>query len=217
MKLDINKKEQELIKRRILDSQLEIKETWVDKLKSKLLKNKSKRKTIRKTTLDILPYKGTIGEKEHFIVADNKFIDILAYSGVNFDAMSNHGKWALIKDYESLMMLYVSPFKEISMYMPMETTETQRYYLELAKRQSNPIHKQICMENYYVMKWLEENKANKEFFVCIYGDTVQELRENRNDFLNYCGNIKVLPITRRKKKSVYFRMNNPTSTILFNS
>lgn len=213
MHLDLNKQEKALVKAKIIKQEKgkssNKKGLWP------FFQKKGPTSSLRKTTLDIMPYKGTIGSKEHFIVGKNKFYDLLRIVGVNFNGLSQRALWDIVYQYEALLKLYVMPFKVITIYTPLETSATQHYYAELASFTETPKHKEILMENYFEMKWLSEHKLNKEFFVLLSGETVQDLRECRKDFINFAGSIKLLPVPLKQKRELYFRLNNPTSSAFF--
>ena len=137
------------------------------------------------------------------------FMDVLQLEGYNLSSMSAAERNEVIKQYEMLIKLYVYPFKIVTMYMPLDTRLQQNYYKRQAELASNPTYKRLLMEQYYEFKYYEENNFNKEFYIFLYGDTVEELRECRNDFFAYSGLLKVSTISYEKKKSIFFRLNNP--------
>ena len=213
--LNIEKKQKELIKRGILSSTDDKKFSLFDKFKHK--QKQLQTKLTRKSTFDILVYKGVIDRKEKFIEYKDGFVELLALQGYNLAGMSHAAIEDILIQYENLIKLYNYPIKLITIYTPVETTTQQKYYASLASKTQNPIHQQILMENYYEMKWFTDNRLNKEFYVFLYADSVQELKELRADFTSYCGSLQFSRITYHKKKSIFFRMNNPTSVALMDN
>lgn len=209
--VDTKKREKELIKRRYIADKPK-KKTLAQKLRGIFPKKKAK-SSIRKTTADILPYKGTIGS-DALIEFKDGFVEVLLLEGYNFAGMGE-SLWDVLYDYEMLIKLYVAPFKMITIHTPINTTEQQRYYLKLAEQTTDPNRKKLLMENFYEMRYFAEHEQNKEFYIFLYGDTVKELLEARADFLRYCGTLKIKRISLNRKKSVFFRLNNPTSTLFF--
>ncbi|MDO4432023.1 MAG: hypothetical protein Q4B80_01775 [Aerococcaceae bacterium] len=206
--LDTNKQEQALKKQRLLDSDDEIRLTLRERLKNKLKRPTS----VKKTTFDLLPYTGVIGT-ENFIVSKGRFMEIFQLQGYNLDAMGDHLE-RVLHAYDELNRLYVYPFKVVTIYTPLDTMAQQRYYLNLAQQTDNPLYKKELMTSYYEMKYFSEHELNKEFFIFIYADTLEEIRECREDFLRYSGVLKILSIPYRKKKAVLFKLNNPMLKVL---
>lgn len=215
--LNVDKEMRELEKRKFIEQTRKETQTPLEKLKEKLANKRKKNDKVRKTTLDILPYKGFVNERENFIELnnDNGFMEILSLQGYNLNGINQDALTDIVFSYRDLIKMYVFPFKVVSLHTPLDTAPQQRYYQSLAKITTNTIHQQLLMENYYEMKWFSENELNREFFVFIYAETLAELIEYRSDFLQYSGGLKVLPITKYKKTSVLFRLNNPLSQILF--
>lgn len=209
MKFDTRKKEKELIKKKFIP---EKKGTKRKKHFSKVKKNVKVKGQKNLTTLDILPYKTIVGE-DNVLQLNDGFMDILELKGYNMAGMDNDDLLHVIYQYESLVKMYVYPFKLVTLYSPLDTSLQQKYYLDLINQTTNLKHKKLLMESYYEMKWFQDNNYNKEFYFMIYADTLEELRECRNDFMQYKGALSVSLITLEKKRAILFKFNNPTSKI----
>ncbi|MGO4936996.1 hypothetical protein ACTQ54_05040 [Fundicoccus sp. Sow4_H7] len=209
MKFDTRKKEKELIKKKFIP---EKEGTKRKKHFSKVKKNVKVKGQKNLTTLDILPYKTIVGE-DNVLQLNDGFMDILELKGYNMAGMDNDDLLHVIYQYESLVKMYVYPFKLVTLYSPLDTSLQQKYYLDLINQTTNLKHKKLLMESYYEMKWFQDNNYNKEFYFMIYADTLEELRECRNDFMQYKGALSVSRITLEKKRAILFKFNNPTSKI----
>lgn len=209
MKFDTRKKEKELIKKKFIP---EKEGTKRKKYFSKVKKNVKVKGQKNLTTLDILPYKTIVGE-DNVLQLNDGFMDILELKGYNMAGMDNDDLLHVIYQYESLVKMYVYPFKLVTLYSPLDTSLQQKYYLDLINQTTNLKHKKLLMESYYEMKWFQDNNYNKEFYFMIYADTLEELRECRNDFMQYKGALSVSLITLEKKRAILFKFNNPTSKI----
>lgn len=211
MKFDTRQQEKELIRKGYIPSDKK------KKSKFKLFnKNKNEKKLPAQTTLDIMPVKGLVG-RENFIRLENGFTDIFELQGYNLAGASDAEIWGVIKQYENLVKLYVMPMKVLTLYTPLDTKKQQDYYLRQAKQATNPTHRDILMNNYYEMQFFEQNNYNKEFYIQIFADTVQELRENRQDFMQYKGTLNIAEVPLKKKRAIFFRLNNPTTTVYYNN
>ncbi|TLQ49495.1 hypothetical protein FEZ33_00470 [Ruoffia tabacinasalis] len=210
MKFDTRKKEKELIKKKFIPD----KKGVLNKKKrfSRVKKNQKTKSQKNLTTLDLLPYKTVVGE-DNVLQLNEGFMDILELKGYNMAGMDNEDLLHVIYQYESLVKMYVFPFKLITLYSPLDTSAQQKYYLDLINETTNLKHKKLLMETYYEMKWFQNNNYNKEFYFMIYADTLEELRECRNDFMQYKGDLSVGRITLEKKRAILFKLNNPTSKI----
>lgn len=211
MVLDTTKKEKELIQKGFIRDTSPSKAkrfAWWKKEKSE----KPLVKETRKTTFDLIPYREVVGTGNYIRLEDG-FVDVLELEGYNLGGMSDGEIREIIYYYETLVKLYVLPIKVVTIYTPLDTSRQQRYYLKLAAKTTNPEHKFLLHRAYNEMKWFGENNYNKEFYVFLYADTVEELREARQDFIRYSGNLKFHDVTYKKKRDLFFRLNNPTSTI----
>lgn len=209
MKFDTRKKEKELIKKKFIPAKEDVKRK---KRFSKVKMNEKVKGQKNLTTLDILPYKTIVGE-DNVLQLNDGFMDILELKGYNMAGMDNDDLLHVIYQYESLVKMYVYPFKLVTLYSPLDTSVQQKYYLDLINQTTNLKHKKLLMESYYEMKWFQDNNFNKEFYFMIYADTLEELRECRNDFMQYKGDLSVSRITLEKKRAILFKFNNPTSKI----
>lgn len=210
MVLDTTKKEKELIQKGFIRDNQPSKRNrfnWWRKEKG----TKGSKET-RKTTFDLVPYREIVGAG-NYIRLEEGFLDILELEGYNLGGMSDSEIREIIYYYESLVKLYVLPIKVVTIYTPLDTSRQQRYYLNLAAKTTNPEHKYLLHRAYTEMKWFGENNYNKEFYVFLYADTVEELREARQDFIRYSGNLHFHDVTYKKKRDLFFRLNNPTSAI----
>lgn len=209
--LDTTKLEKQLIEERYLEDTRETKPSFWERF----FKKKKVTTDKRATTKQLLPYVGTVG-KDNFIVYKERFVEVLMLQGYNLDTMSGAQLQRLIGEYDTLNRLYVYPFKVLTLHTPTDTYSQQRYYMKLAQKATNPIQKRILMENYHEMKYFAEHENNKEFFIFLYADTLEELQECRTDFLHYKGSLKIYPVPLHKKKAVFFKLNNPMTSVLVN-
>lgn len=209
MKFDTREQEKRLIEQGYIPSENK------EKKKFGLFgRKKDKPELPAQTTLDIMPVKGLAG-RENFIRLENGFTDIFELQGYNLAGSSDAEIWGILKQYETLVKLYVMPMKVLTLYTPLDTKKQQNYYLKQAKKAKNPIHREILMNNYYEMLHFEQNNYNKEFYIQIFADTVQELREYRQDFLQYKGSLNIAEVPLKKKRAIFFRLNNPTTTVYY--
>ena len=213
--LDLQKETQKLEKQKYIQSSRKETQTRFEQFKERIKKSKKNPVMVRKTVLDVLPYKSFIHDRLHFIQYKEGFVEVLALQGYNLSGINQDALYDIVYSYRDLIKMYVYPFKVLSLNTPLDTTPQQRYYKKLAQKAKSNIQKQLLMETYYEMKWFSENENNKEFFVLLYAETVSELIENREDFMRYAGSLNIVPITPYKKKTVFFKLNNPMSPILF--
>lgn len=213
--LDIQKEIRELERKKYLEATRKETQRPIDRFREHLKRLRKPPKVVRKTVLDVLPYKCFVNDRMHFIQFKEGFVEILALQGYNLNGINQDALADIVYSYRDLIKLYVFPIKILSLHTPLDTAPQQRYYQNLARKSMNPIHQQLLMENYYEMKYFSENELNKEFFVFLYAETISELIEYRDDFLTYAGNLKFLSLTPYRKKTVLFRLNNPLSKILF--
>ena len=180
-------------------------DTTVKKEKAK----KAKTQKIGSFVTDVLPVKGiTDSDEGGFIKLKEGYMDILQLGGHNLAGMEQSEIHEIINAYEMLSVLYAYPYKVVSMNIPVNTSSQQQFFRKKLEKETDE-HKRYCLlTSLSEMEVFNEESNNKEFFVFIYGKSIEELRENRKDFIFYSGQLNIYPIPINKKRVVLFRLAN---------
>lgn len=180
------------------------KEQKKDKKKDKKIKQK-----VSSFITDVMPVKGITDEREGgFIKLKDGYMEILQLGGYNLLGMEQSEIDEVIHSYEMLSVLYAFPYKVVSMNIPVNTSSQQQFYRKKLEQETNENKRYQLMTSLSEMEVLNEKANNKEFFIFIYGKTIEELKENRKDFIYYSGQLNVYPISMNKKRIVLFRLSN---------
>lgn len=180
-------------------------DTTVKKEKAK----KAKTQKIVSFVTDVLPVKGiTDSDEGGFVKLKEGYMDILQLGGHNLAGMEQSEIHEIINAYEMLSVLYAYPYKVVSMNIPVNTASQQQFFRKKLEKETDE-HKRYCLlTSLSEMEVFNEESNNKEFFVFIYGKSIEELRENRKDFIFYSGQLNIYPIPINKKRVVLFRLAN---------
>lgn len=179
-------------------------------------KKDNKRNTTKRVlyATDVLPVKGILDETEGgFIRLKDGYMDILQLGGYNLMGMEQSEISEIVHLYEALSLLYVLPYKVVSMNIPIDTSSQQRYYRKQLNKTTDEVKRYRLNESLSEMEVFNEDSNNKEIFIFIYGKTIEELKENRQDMFRYSGQLNVYPITNDKKRIVLFRLANPSASV----
>lgn len=178
---------------------------------SKLLKAPKQRKLkISRSFLDASPLVGWGGtENESFVRYKMGYFEIVQLKGYNLFGITTQEAFALMDYYADLARLYVHPFKVVMMHFPVETNDQQRYFSSLIQNETQSFHREILEDCLDEHQTIASARYNKEFYFCVYGYSIEVLRENIEDFLRCAGGIKTNSISKVKKKKILYQMNNP--------
>lgn len=176
---------------------------------SKVSKVKHKRIKVPRSILEKSPLMGWGGtEEEAFIKYKLGYFEVLQLKSYNLFGMSADEAYGLIESYGDLARLYVPPFKVILMHFPVQTGEQQSYYKELLKQTTIQTHRVILNKKLSEHEFIENNRYDKEYYVMIFGYSLEVLRSNLQEFYNYKGSIKLLDVRKSKKQDIMFQLNN---------
>ncbi|MGY3725462.1 hypothetical protein SAMN05421767_10412 [Granulicatella balaenopterae] len=211
MEFNVTKRKKELIKKKIIVDD----RTMSKQEKKKKEKEEKQAMKLAKKSSEVVPVSGiTSFGNDKFIRLKNGFAEVFQIGGYNLQGMDPSEIRSIIYEYEALAVMYVLPYKIITMNIPVDTTKQQQYYREQLENTDDLIKKGTLNVSLAEMEVFNEETHNKEFFVMIYGQTIEELRENCNDFLTYCGRLNIYKIPMKKKRILLFRMSNPLSPVL---
>ena len=172
-------------------------------------KDKQVKQKVSSFVTDVMPVKGITDEREGgFIKLKDGYMEILQLGGYNLLGMEQSEIEEVIHSYEMLSVLYAFPYKVVSMNIPVNTSSQQQFYRKKLEQETNENKRYQLMTSLSEMEVLNEKANNKEFFIFIYGKTIEELKENRKDFIYYSGQLNVYPISINKKRIVLFRLSN---------
>lgn len=171
---------------------------------------KNRKIKVSRSVLEASPLVGWGGtEQESFIRYKMGYFEIVQLKGYNLFGITTQEAFALMEHYGDLARLYVNPFKVVMMHFPVETNDQQRYFNELVQNEEQAFHREILLDCLGEHQTIAAARYNKEFYFCIYGYSVDVLRENVEDFLRCAGGIRTYNITKVKKKKIMYQMNNP--------
>ncbi|WP_025731355.1 DUF5592 family protein [Heyndrickxia ginsengihumi] len=169
----------------------------------------NKKVAVPKTTLDILPY---VAIDENYIEMKNGYSDIMRIQGIDLYSLNEDDRQRLIYSRTSLFRSFGPDIKEIAINYPSNTKE-QRYYWTLKKQKTtNPLHLEFIERKLYELEYLEKNKTDREFYIQIFADSIDQLEERKNQIVRTLQtSLPILPTTKEKKEKLLFIMNNPNS------
>ena len=149
-------------------------------------KDKQVKQKVSSFVTDVMPVKGITDEREGgFIKLKDGYMEILQLGGYNLLGMEQSEIEEVIHSYEMLSVLYAFPYKVVSMNIPVNTSSQQQFYRKKLEQETNENKRYQLMTSLSEMEVLNEKANNKEFFIFIYGKTIEELKENRKDFIYY--------------------------------
>lgn len=211
MKFDAKAKEQQL--NQSIQTLQEEMEVSVEKKKRKK-KIRKEKVYVSKKTLQVSPLLGWDESDNLAIQTKFGYQDIYQIQGYNIRGMSIDDRYRILESFGHFGRLYASPFKIVMLHFPVPTNEQQNYYKNKILKATNPNHKKVLQSKLQEHIFIGNNRSNTEFFLIIYGRDKKELEENRTNLEHFRGYVNIYPISKEKKKQIYFKLNNLGSKIM---
>ncbi|MEV2908302.1 hypothetical protein ABNF65_06505 [Paenibacillus larvae] len=185
--------------------------------KSKGTKNKEKKENNNKEgrmlsqTPDILPF---IRIEADHIVLKNGVMDIFQISSYDLDTLNEDDLNRYVYMRVRFIRSYGYDYKEVALNFPINTTEQQNYWKSKRENTQNPVYLRHIDRKLEQLKFLEEERTNREFFLFIYADNKEQLEERRRiAFSQFKKSFPLIRISNKKKEDVLFMINNQNSKL----
>ena len=177
-------------------------------LKKQLKKENSK---IIKTTLDILPI---VDYEDDFIKMKDGYMNIYQIATKDIYSLNSDEAFFNICSFTKVLRMYEEDMKIVSMVFPVNTSEQQQYLERVIQRTTNKIYLKFLHKKLKQIKFVEEYRTNKEFYVFIYGKDKDSMKFNENNLIKCSSNgFLVSSLSLDKKKKILYKMCNQSYKI----
>jgi len=204
------KKKQQKLKKKRITVPFPISNKSKDAAKQKK-KEKKKKPRVPLRTIDILPF---VKLEEDHIVLKEGVMDILQISSLDIESLSQHDLNRLIWENTRFLRSYQFDFKEVSMNFPSNTKVQQEYWSKKREQTTDEKRLKFIDQKLYELKFLEEERTNREFFLFIYAEDKYKLSERKRICKNFFKNsFPLRELTPEKKKSILFILYNQNTKL----
>lgn len=195
-------------KRKMVLFPLKLKQSKTAKKQEKMKKNKPH---VSLRTIDILPFVRM--EKDHIVLKEG-VMDILQISSLDIDSLSEHDLKLLIYQNVRFLRSYQFDFKEISLNFPSNTKVQQEYWKKKRAQTTDEQKLKFIDQKLYELRFLEEERTNREFFLFLYAEDKYKLSERKRICKNLFKNsFPLQELTPEKKKSILFILYNQNTKL----
>lgn len=194
-----------------------IKEKYMDFKDKKKEKKELKKelKNVNKSVLELLPIEDFQEHmRDHFIRTSYGYMNIYQIESkdvfsLNSDEIERH-----IADLSNFLRYYQDDMKIVCMQFPVNTYLQQQNIEKKMEKTSNNMYLHYLEKRLKELKFLEEYRFNKEFFLFIYSKDLKSISEKQDLIFRISNDsIKVKNIELDKKEKILFKLNNQNSKI----
>lgn len=172
---------------------------------------KEKRKKVYSRVPEIIDF---LRMEDDHIVTKNGVMDILQISGIDIDSLNEQDLMSMVYQVLRFLRSYSDDIKVNSLNFPANTSVQQEYWQKKREENSNPSLLKFIDRKLFELKFLEEERTNREFFLFIYADDKELLSERRRMAINqFKSSFPLTKLSNEKKRSVLFMLNNPNSKL----
>lgn len=182
------------------------------KSKNKPLKKEKKKKVrVLSQTTSILPF---LRYEDNHVVLKDGVMDILQISSIDLDSLNQSDELSMIYQRVRFVRSYVYDYKEISLNFPADTSMQQEYWRKKLEQASDPIDQKYIKRKLFELEFVEEKRTNREFFLFIFADNEDQLKERRRNVeALFKTSFPLMRITKEKKLDVLCKLNNQNSKL----
>ncbi|MGG3881426.1 hypothetical protein [Bacillus smithii] len=205
-----HKKKQQKFKKKKITVPFPISNKSKDAAKQKK-KERKKKAHVPLRTIDILPF---VRLEEDHIVLKEGVMDILQISSLDIDSLSEDDLSLLIYQSARFLRSYQFDFKAVSMNFPSNTKVQQEYWKKKREQTTDEQRLKFIDQKLYELKFLEEERTNREFFLFLYAEDKYKLAERKRICKNLFKNsFPLQELTPEKKKSILFILYNQNTKL----
>lgn len=178
---------------------------------------KSDKKEIIKTNLEILAIRRYDEELEAFIMADGSFLDLLEIVARDRQNLQDDAVRFDIMTLTKFERLYANDHKDIGLNFPINTSLQRNNLEKKLKKTNDPVRRKWLLREIDELLTLDSNIDRKEFYRMIFGSNREEFLKNRTNVLAWLGRGRskiIKEIDKEKKIQIMKKLCNMNSLII---
>lgn len=178
---------------------------------------KSDKKEIIKTNLEILAIRRYDEELEAFIMADGSFLDLLEIVARDRQNLQDDAVRFDIMTLTKFERLYANDHKDIGLNFPINTSLQRNNLEKKLKKTNDPVRRKWLLREIDELLTLDSNIDRKEFYRMIFGSNREEFLKNRTNVLAWLGRGRskiIKEIDKEKKIQIMRKLCNMNSLII---
>lgn len=175
-------------------------------------KNKEKKPYVLRKTKELIPYRKI--EENAIHMEDGYFLDIMQIQTRDIEAMNETDLNILILSETKMLRSYTETYKELSLNFPANMEKQRQYWLKKKEETTNPLFLTYIDRKLFEFDFIERERTNREFFIFIFGESLNELEKNKSLMVRARQNsFPLIPLSIEKKQDVLFMLNNQNTKL----
>ncbi|WP_107942662.1 hypothetical protein [Metasolibacillus fluoroglycofenilyticus] len=179
---------------------------------SKKKKKSVKKEYVLRKTPALLPFLDIT--EDYILLKNDIYMDILQITSTDLQTLTedelNRNLLLEARSYRS----FAPSYKIIALNFPSNTGRQQQYWMRKKERVTNPLLLRFIERKLFELRFLEQERPNREFFIFLYASSLQLLEDVKNQ-LNR-GMRQTFPLQSlsiEKRQDVLFLLNNQNSKL----
>lgn len=177
-----------------------------------LKRTKEKKPYVLRKTKELIPYRRI--EENAIHMEDGYYLDIMQIQTRDIYAMNETDLNILMLSETKMLRSYTETYKELALNFPANMEKQRQYWLKKKEETTNPLFLTYINRKLFEFDFIESERTNKEFFIFIYGKSLEELEKNKSLMVRARQNsFPLLPLSSEKKEDVLFMLNNQNTKL----
>ena len=173
---------------------------------------KNKEKKSAESMLNLIDVKRYESSSNYFYRKNKKYMDILQIESSDIFSISDSEMEDINFMFRQLYNLLRSDIKIVCMMFPTDIQSQLAHINKLIDKTTNRAVLSVLEEEKATLENISLEQTNKEFYLFIYADSMNELLEKRREILSAMSKMNgIKEISYSKKETILFKMNNMKS------
>lgn len=201
---------------------MENREEWLEMLElrneeRKEPDKKEKRKTVRKSVVDLLPVVGYDQETGCYRLKNGKVLDLIQINSKDLvNSSADEVEYDSMK-FAKLYKMYENDLKLVVLNFPCNTARQQDYLQQKLEKTTNPVYQRFLQRKIDELIWLDKHNTTREFYYMLFAKDLTELEKLRGILKSVLHTGKdglLIEMPDEKKHQVFYRLNNKNSMVV---
>lgn len=143
-----------------------------------------------------------------------KYMDMVQVVTMDLIGINEQEKAYLNMQWAKFYKTCAADIKIVALNFPTDTSEQQRYFEHKIRKCKNSIFRNELENKLSELIYIEKNRTDKEFYMMVFADSEQKLKDIRDNILSVLGsNNLIVPMERNKKEMILYKYNNPNTAL----
>lgn len=177
------------------------------------VKEKKDKMKVEPSTRDIHPLVDYV-EGVYKLRDNSGYLDLFQVTSKDLYAQNEQDTDLDVYSFDRLIRANSEDMKIIGLTYPVDTGGQQAHLIRKRDKATDPIQIQFLQQKIDELAYLQRNRTNKEFFLCIFGETRQILQERVKAAKNLTSmSFPLQDLTKSKRDNLLYKLGNQNSKL----